>query len=168
MKATLTVNGNSIDIELNAEQYEKLFSEKKKKTGYEKVSATSYWHIDSDGVVIGEADYSTYSSRCRYKFANYFSDKTVAEDMARAQKLWNCIHRRAVELCEPVDTTEYCRCYMIEYHTRAKIIEVSVSYSCRGFGTIWFDTREHCQQVIDEFYDELKWYFTEFRDRADM
>lgn len=33
MKATLTVNGNSIDIELNTEQYEKLFPEKRKRLG---------------------------------------------------------------------------------------------------------------------------------------
>ena len=27
---------------------------------------------------------------------------------------------------------------------------------------------EVADQVIDEFYDELMWYFTEFKNRADM
>lgn len=168
MKATLTVNGNSVDIELNTEQYEKLFPEKKKKTGYEKVSATSYWHIDSDGVVLGEADYNTYSARCRYEFANYFSDKIVAENMARAQRLWNRIHRRAVELCEPIRPNTPMFVYTISFNTSAPDLFPNIWKVTRNLGEILFDTEEHCQQVIDEFHDELMWYFTEFKDRADM
>ena len=167
MKVTLTVNGNSVDIELNTEQYEKLFPEEKK-TGYEKVNTTSYWHIDSDGVVLGEADYNTYSARCRYEFANYFSDKTVAENMARAQRLWNRIHRRAVELCEPIRPNTPMVVYTISFNNNTQNPFPNMWRATRNLGEILFDTEEHCEQAIDEFYDELMWYFTEFKDRADM
>lgn len=168
MKVQMTYNGKTVEVEVADEQFEKLFVDKK--TGYEKVSATSYWHIDSDGVVLEEADYNTYSARCRYKFANYFSDKTVAENMARAQRLWNNIHRRAVELCKPVNVSQKGTLYHIVFkvgHNRNNIVHLS-RFDTRSFGTVWFDTEEHCKQVIEEFHDELLWYFTEFKDRADM
>ena len=32
------------------------------------------------------------------------------------------------------------------------------------FGAIYFDSEEIAQAAIDEFYDELLWYFTEYKD----
>lgn len=165
MKAQLICNGKTVEVEVADEQFEKLFTENK--TGYERVSETSYWRIGSGGLVIGDADYNTAADRCRYEFANYFSDKSVAENIARAQRLWNKVHRRAVELCEPVyqrkDGSLYIICFDPQYNNI-----FADDWITRHFGEIYFDTEEHCQQGIDEFHDEFMWYFTEFRDRADM
>lgn len=170
MKATLTVNGNSIDIELNAEQYEKLFPEEKKKTGYERVKLGSclYHYIDSNCEASFEFDTNYKGNNQRYNCANYFSDQEVANNMARAQRLWNQIHRRAVELCEPVCVSKAGTIYQIVFIAMNNNIVPWARYDTRAFGTVWFDTEEHCQQTINEFYDELLWYFTEFKDRADM
>lgn len=167
MKVQMTYNGKTVEVEVADEQFEKLFAEKK--TGYERVSATSYWRIGSEGLALGgDADYNTATDRCRYEFANYFSDKTVAENMARAQRLWNRIHRRAVELCEPIQTTQTIQYYVISYDVTLNKVVVGGWTTFRGFGAVYFDTEAHCKQVIDEFWDELLWYFTEFKDRADM
>lgn len=170
MKATLTVNGNSIDIELNAEQYEKLFPEEKKKTGYEKVEEDEqYWYVDSVvNVSPDSVGWNLNWENSRYKNANYFSNEEVANNMARAQKLWNQIHRRAVELCEPIQTTQTIQYYVISYDVTLNKVVVGGWTTFRGFGAVYFDTEAHCKQVIDEFCEELMWYFTKFKDRADM
>lgn len=165
MKAQLICNGKTIEVEVADEQFEKLFVDKK--TGYERVSETSYWRIGSEGLVIGDADYNTAADRCRYEFANYFSDKSVAENMARAQRLWNNIHRRAVELCEPVYQRKDNWYFTICFDPKSSKLYAD-DWITRRFGLIYFDTVEHCEQVINEFRDELMWYFTEFKDRADM
>ena len=170
MKATLIVNGNSIDIELNAEQYEKLFPEEKKKTGYEKIEEDEqYWYVDSVGNVSPDSTgWNLNWENSRYKNANYFSNEEVANNMARAQKLWNQIHRRAVELCEPIQTTQTIQYYVISYDVTLNKVVVGEWTTFRGFGAVYFDTEAHCKQVIDEFCEELMWYFTKFKDRADM
>ena len=170
MKATLTVNGNSIDIELNTKQYEKLFPEEKKRTGYEPVEYDEqYWYIDSAGNMSPDTTgWNLNWENSRYKNANYFSDEEVAENMARAQRLWSRIHRRAVELCEPVCASKEGILYQIVFLAMSKSVVPWARYDIRAFGAVWFDTEEHCQQVIEEFHDELLWYFTEFRDRADI
>lgn len=178
MKATLTVNGNSIDIELNAEQYEKLFPEEKKKTGYEKVEEDEqYWYVDSAvNVSPDSVGWNLNWENSRYKNANYFSNEEVANNMARAQKLWNQIHRRAVELCEPVawqpgdDGWEYKYGIMwsLTDISGERRIRPAIQDSTRQFGNVYFDSLEHAEQCIEEFKDELTWYFTKFKDRADM
>ena len=170
MKATLTVNGNSIDIELNTEQYEKLFPEEKKKTGYEKVEEDEqYWYVNSAMNIVCDCQgWHTEWDNMRYESVNYFSDESVAENMARAQRLWNRIHRRAVELCEPIRPNTPMSVYTISFNNNTQSPFPNMWRVTRNLGEILFDTQEHCNQVIDEFYDELMWYFTEFRDRADM
>lgn len=169
MKATLTINGNSIDIELNTEQYEKLFPKEKKKTGYEKVEKyEQYWYVASGGATLSccSTVNPNFDSNL-YNSGNYYNSKIVAKNMERAKRLWNLIHRRTVELCEPVCRSKDEFFYTICFTPTDGSIRI-IPDGSRYFGSIYFDTREHCQQVIDEFYDELMWYFTEFRDRADM
>ena len=168
MKVIAIKGDKRVEVEIPDEQFEKLFAEKKK-TGYERVENNEfYWFMDSGLEKVGVYDQRSSDDCERYEFANYFSDKTVAENMARAQKPWNRIHRRAVELCEPMQTTQMIQYYVIIYDVTLNKVVVGGWTTFRGFGTVWFDTEEHCQQVIDEFRDELLWYFTQFRDRADM
>ena len=169
-EAQLIVDGKTINITISDEELAKLQSPKPKKTGYERASEDEkYWAIENLSCVevyfeVG----STYDNKL-YESANYFFDVTVAENMARAQLLWNRIHRRAVELCEPVYMTEEKPLVVIYFSKSENFVSIypAATYG-RVFGTIFFDTKEHCQQVVDEFHDELLWYFTEFRDRADM
>lgn len=168
MKVVITKDGKSVEAEIPDEQFEKLFVEEKN-TGYEKVGkGKQYLYVDSFGNVSPDvAGWTLNWDNKRYKNANYFSDKKVAENMARAQRLWNRIHRRTVELCEPVSTLKEGLVYTIYYVKSENQIRATSEYG-RCFGAIYFDTREHCRQVINEFRDELLWYFTEFKDRADM
>lgn len=167
MKAQLICNGKTIEVEVADEQFEKLFADKK--TGYDRSKKSeSYWSIGYDGSITWVHDYHDDYNDKVYKNANYFSDKTVAENMARAKRLWNKIHRRSVELCDPINIIESGVRYMISFETISNRLFVEKSYTYRPLGCIYFDTEEHCNQAIGEFHDELIWYFTEFKDRADM
>ena len=166
MKVIVIKDDKRVEVEIPDEQFEKLFAEKK--TGYEKVEkGKTYWYITNLCVEdeLHEADAS--GDRIRYDAANYFSDNTVAENMARAQRLWNKIHRRAVELCEPVYQRKDGSLYTICFDPQDNKIFAD-DWITRRFGEIYFDTEEHGKQVINEFHDELFWYFTQFKDRADM
>lgn len=169
MKVQMIHNGKSIWVELNDKQIEELFTEENKKTGYDKVKdGEMYYYIDTMKEVYDCRELDCVSDHILYDVANYYSDKTVAKNMARAQRLWNQIHRRSVELCQPVKMNSVSSMYQIAFNSLDKIIKPLERLDTRSFGTVWFDTKEHCQQVIDEFHDELMWYFTEFKDRADM
>lgn len=166
MKAQLICNGKTIEVEVANEQFEKLFADKK--TGYERVNKGShYYGINS---MINAQSYTEYNGsyeKKMYDSGNYFSDKTVAENMERAQRLWNKIHRRAVELCEPIYQRNDGGLYTICFDPQDNKIFAD-DWAIRHFGEIYFDTEEHGNQVINEFHDELFWYFTQFKDRADM
>lgn len=164
MKVQMTYNGKTVEVEVADEQFEKLFADKK--TGYEK--SEKYYLINAHGEVMDSSDFDDeYLEKNRYEFANYFSDKSVAENMALAQRLWNRIHRRSVELCDPVDIRKNSWYYTINFDPISGDIYAD-NWITRRFGAIYFDTKEHCHKVIDEFHDELLWYFTQFKDRADM
>lgn len=169
MKVQMTYNGKTVEVEVADEQFEKLFVEEKKKTGYEKVEEDEqYWYVDSVGNVTPDVPGWTLAwDNKRYENANYFSDEEVANSMERAQRLWNRIHRRAVELCKPCYRWADGELYTICFSPDDEFI-CAVRTNGRQIGSIYFDTEEHCQQAISEFRNELMWYFTEFKDRADM
>lgn len=166
MKVIVIKGDKRVEVEIPDEQFEKLFAGKK--TGYERAERNApYYHVDSFGdAVVGIETFHEYDDGI-FRASNYFSDENVAENMARAQRLWNQIHRRAVELCEPAKISDVGAYASITYRTMSCDIVAENWGLSRLFGAIWFDTKEHCEQVIDEFRDELMWYFTEFKDRAD-
>lgn len=57
--------------------------------------------------------------------------------------------------------------YSIYYNYDIDSLRTSCTLFYRGLGEIYFDTKEHAEQVIEEFKDELIWYFTEFKSRMD-
>lgn len=167
MRLPITIDGEVLYAEIPDEEINKLISKKKKKTGYERAKLGQSYYAINDFREIFEFDEENEShDQSGYDVANYYTDKEVAENMARVQRLWNQINRRSVELCESVRTQEEILLYTICFYPDGSEIQATSDFG-RYFGSIYFDTREHCQQVINEFYDDLLWYFTEFKNRAD-
>lgn len=168
MKLTGTYNGKPIEFELTEEQVEVLKQREKKKTGWERAKEREpYWVCDGDTVFDNEEENLSCDDEV-FDCANYFSNKTLAQNIARAQTLQRKLWRRSAELCEKVDwrnleTEKYC----IRYDYDDDDLCVDFCVLIRGFGEIYFDTEEHAEQVIKEFKDELIWYFTEFQSRMD-
>ena len=167
MKAKLIIENKEIEIEISEEEYKKLQPSEEKKTGYERVPESDiYFYANTKG------DVETACEDCYdvddeyYESANYYSDKTVAENNARADKLMRRIRRFAVEHrgngvnLNDTNIMKYC----IYYSYRNKEIEIRYTVMAKNFGVIYFDSKETAQAAIDKFHDELIWYFTEYKD----
>ena len=167
MKAKLIIEGKEIEIEISEEEYKKLQPSEEKKTGYERVSESDiYFYANSRGYVeTCTEDYYSVDNEY-YESANYYSDKTVAENNARADKLMRQLRRFAVEHREcgvnfnDTNTKKYYICY--DYASDE--LGVSSVVFSKNFGAIYFNSEETTQAAIDKFHDELIWYFTEYKD----
>ena len=167
MKAKLIIEDKEIEIEISEEEYKKLQPSKEKKTGYERVaeSDTYFYAYPSGCVETACEDCYNIDDEC-YESANYYSDKTVAENNTRADNLMRQLRRFAVEHREcgvdfnDTNTKKFC----IYYDYRNNELEPDFLFSEKAFGTIYFDSEETARAAIDEFHDELVWYFTKYKD----
>ena len=167
MKAKLIIEDKEIEIEISEEGYKKLQPPEEKKTGYERVSKSDiYFYTYPSGCVetTCEACYDI-DDEC-YESANYYSDKTVAENNTRADKLVRQLRRFSVEHREDgvnlndVNTRQYC----IYYDYGNNTLGTAFTLCAKTFGVICFDSDETALAAINEFREELIWYFTEYKD----
>ena len=164
MKATLIIEGKEIEIEISEEEYKKLHPSE---TGYERVAESDiYFYANTKG------DVETACEDCYgvddeyYESANYYSDKTVAENNARADKLMRQLRRFAVQHKEPginFNNANTAKFYIICDYKNDELRATYTSYA-KVFGAIYFDSREVANAAIDKFHDELIWYFNEYKD----
>ena len=167
MKAKLIIEGKEIEVEISEEEYKKIQPSEEKKTGYERVSELDiYFYANSGGYVETACeDYYDVDNEY-YESANYYSDKTVAENNARADKLMRQLRRFSVEhrKCgvnlDDTNTEKHYICYDYEGNE----LGATFTFVARVFGVIYFDSEETVRAAIDEFHDELIWYFTEYKD----
>ena len=167
MKAKLIIEDKEIEIEISEEEYKKLQPSEEKKTGYERVPKNGYYFYE-----FGKGDVESDIEDCYdidneyYESANYYSDKTVAENNARADKLMRQLRRFSVEHREcgvnfnDTNIEKYC----IYYDYENNILGATFTFCVKTFGAIYFDSEETAQAAVDEFRDELIWYFTEYKD----
>jgi len=156
MKAKLIVEGKEFDIEILDPKLQELIAPKK--TGYEKMKINQKWYyVDADDS-IHCVQSCCVTGEDRYKIANYYSDKTVAENNVRADKLMRQLRRFAVEHRTKDDPTEK---YYIHY---VKQVGLQIMRSTDKYIGPWFDTMHNAVQAIETFKDELDWYFTEYED----
>ena len=167
MKAKLLIEDKELEVEISEEEYKKLQTKEEKNTGYERVSENNDFYYESGGGDV-ESGFDThdYIDDDYYKSANYYSSRIVAENNARADKLMRQLRRFAVEHREHgvnlnnADTEKY----YIYYDYVNDGLGVSFVRRTRDFGAIHFDSEETANAAIDEFRDELIWYFTEYKD----
>ena len=167
MKAKLIIEGKEIEVEISEEEYKKLQSSEEKKTGYERVTEDNVFYFVSDrgDIEIGDDSFGFIDEEY-YDVANYYSSQNVAENNARADKLMRQLRRFSVEHRErgvsfnDINIEKYYICY--DYASDE--LEVSSVVFSKNFGAIYFDSIKVANAAIDEFHDELIWYFTEYKD----
>lgn len=160
MKAKLIVEGKEFSIEIQDPELQKLLAPTKK-TGYERVNKTqTYWSQAIGGGVGWSTD--CYDNLCDkdYEIADYYSDKTVAENNFRADKLMRQLRRFAVEHRENNNPREK---YVIYYLKSPGLLQLRRDETFCFCGP-WFDSQHSGAEAIEEFRDELIWYFTEYKD----
>lgn len=164
MKAKLIIEGKEIEIEISEEEYKKLHSSK---TGYERVAKDSdYFYVNIGSNVGTGIDNYCFADDKYYKSANYYSSDVIAENNARADKLMRQLRRFAVEhrgRGVNLNNTNTQK-YYIYYDYENDKLGTGLALCLKFFGVICFDSRKATQAAIDEFHDELIWYFTEYKD----
>lgn len=165
MKAKLIVEGREFPIEIQDPELVKLLKPQKK-TGYERVDKGGhYFYACSDGFVESALDMGT-CSQDDYDNADYYSDQTVAENNARADKLMRQLRRFAVEHRSHendwTDTRNYH--YYIMYNHNTNTLCSNYNQCFRIHGIIYFNDQKTAELAIKTFHDELIWYFTEYED----
>ena len=164
MKAKLIIKGKEIEIEISEEEYKKLHPSE---TGYERVpEGNSFFCISPNDVASFTIDQHKLIDDNYYESANYYSSEIVAKNNAHADKLMRQLRRFSVEHRKykanfnSINATRFYIIYQCEIN---EIKPYHTSYAIY-FGAIYFDSEETAQAAIDEFYDELIWYFTEYKD----
>ena len=167
MKATLIIEDKEIEVKISEEEYKKLQPSEEKKTGYERVPEDNgFYYAVSRGYVEYGFDTYDYIDDEYYESANYYSSDIVAENNARADKLMRQLRRFSVEHREcgvDFNSTETAKHY-IYYDCVRDELRTTYTFYAGVFGVIYFDSEETAQAAIDEFRDELIWYFTEYKD----
>lgn len=171
MKATISANGKTIKTEISEEQLKELgLVEDKPKTGYERVDEDESYFVDdtiNDGhEVLGGR---TLVNNLYYINGNYYNDKSIVENNARADRLlrrlrqWQAQNDKAIS--KEDWNNESKKKWFIIYSSGEMYAEYY--YIMRLPNTIYFATKEKAEEAIEVFKDELLWYFTEYVQRLD-
>ena len=168
MKVQATYKGKTVEIDIPDEKLEELVKEQKK-TGWEKpVWGQTYWFIDELGEVEGKDWKDDELDEKRYACGNCFTSKELAENIARYTSLDRRIRRRIAEICEPIQWRSGSRKWHIIWNHNTNFMIIDWIDSAVEYAKWNFDTKEHAEQIIEEFNDELTWFFAEFKDRMDV
>lgn len=167
MKVNINYKGKSVELDIPDEKLEELVKEQKK-TGWEKLERSrKYWYVTTSAGIDRHVEVGDVIDGWQYDCGNYFASKELAEHIARYQSLDLRIRRRIAEICEPVDWSDGNSCkYCIYYDHSYKHLYIS-SWHGNQFSGWHCDTNAHAEQIINEFREELIWFFTEFKDRMD-
>lgn len=174
MQVELKVNGKTVHAEISEEQAKILgLIEDKPKTGYERreeCNNKKYYFVNTIDLVI-ENENTVLFDQNRYDVGNYYSDKTIAENNARADRLlrrlrqWQGTHDRAISTKDWQDKT-LCL-YSIKYNYSLDMLYAHADSYCRGLNNIYFTSEKIVKEAIEQFKDELEWYYTEYVQRLD-
>ncbi len=165
MNIKLVISGKEIDAQISEADAQKIQPSESRFVA--QGGHADYWFIDNDGKIIADDDCDTVDID-RFSIGNYFTSKKQAQDHIRALELWQAIkvfrQEQEGDAWKKLDwhdssQAKHCVCYGYESGKVVISSYVSLRPSC-----VYFAYRETAQAVIDEFYGELMWYFTEFED----
>lgn len=173
MQVELKVNGKTVQAEISEEQAKILgLVTDKPKTGYERVEkGSTYFYNYSSDDTDNDIDKKDMVDQEYYNNANYYSDKMIAENNARADKLLRCLRRWQALNDKAITKKDWkdksLTKYLIIYDYDSNVISPSRVWWMRGTNNIYFKSREKAEEAIEVFKDELLWYFTEYVQRLD-
>lgn len=172
MQVTISANGKNIKAEISEEQAKILgLVEDKPKTGYESLgTGETYYLVDVDDEIT-TMKYDSRLDRDCYDVGNYYSDKVIAENNARADRLlrqlkqWQAQNDKAISISDWKN--EGIIKYFIAYNYRSSLFEIGRCSRRREPNIIYFTTKDKVSKAVKNFRDELEWYFTEYQQRLD-
>ena len=170
MKVELKANGKTVQVEMTEEQAKILgLVEERSRTGYERVEVEeTYYLVEVDDEITNMKHNGQLDRDC-YDVGNYYSNKTIAENNARADRLLRHLRQWQAQNDEPISVEDWNneskKKWFIIYSSEEMYAEYY--YIMRLPNTIYFATKEKAEEAIEVFKDELLWYFTEYVQRLD-
>lgn len=173
MKVELKMNDKSVQAEISEEQLKELgLVEDKPKTGYERVDEDESYFVDdtiNDGhEVLGGR---TLVNNLYYINGNYYNDKSIVENNARADRLLRQLRRWQAQNDEPISVEDWkndkINKYCIAYNYSLNELNTGMERRLRRPNAIYFSTFQKTEEAIEVFRDELLWYFTKYQQRLD-
>ena len=174
MKVELKVNDKSVQAEISEEQLKELgLIEDKPRTGYERVKkGEMYYLIDTEyNSMLKITEFNYQEDEQCYNTGNYYSDKTIAENNARADRLLRCLRRWQAANDKAISISDWKNDNILKYYVDydcfndQPFVTYAIRYRCPN--TIYFTSGEKAKEAAEVFRDELLWYFTEYVQRLD-
>lgn len=173
MKVTINANGTTIQAEISEEQLKELGLIEEQPTGYERVEKRETYYVinTEDDSMINITEFNDQTDERCYNTGNYYSDKTIAENNARADRLhrqlkqWQAQNDKAISISDWKN--EGIIKYFIAYNYRSSLFEIGRCSRRREPNIIYFTTKDKVSKAVKNFRDELEWYFTEYQQRLD-
>ena len=174
MKVTINANGKTVQVEMTEEQLKELgVIKERSRTGYERVKKDeTYYVIDTEYNSMSKiTEFNDQEDEQCYNAGNYFNDKIIAENNARADKLLRCLRQWQAQNDEPISVEDWKNegiiKYFIAYNYRSSLFEIGRCSRRREPNIIYFTTKDKVSKAVKNFRDELEWYFTEYQQRLD-
>ena len=174
MKVELKANGKTVQVEMTEEQAKILgLVEERSRTGYERVEKRETYYVinTEDDSMINITEFNDQTDERCYNTGNYYSDKTIAENNARADRLLRHLRQWQAQNDEPISVEDWNneskKKWFIIYSYSSEEMYAEYYYIMRLPNTIYFATKEKAEEAIEVFKDELIWYFTEYVQRLD-
>lgn len=174
MQVTINANGKAVQVEITKEQAKILgLVEERSRTGYERgeeCNNKKYYFVNAEGLVIEEKDTALFDQNC-YEVGNFYSNKMIAENNARADRLlrqlrqWQALNDRPITSKDWKDDNVLK--YSVDYDYFNNMVFVTYTTRYRCLNNVYFTSEEKAQEAIEVFKDELLWYFTEYVQRLD-
>lgn len=140
--------------------------EKEKKTGYERVEGAKYYTVSS-GLEVNSYDDIYEFDEEKYNIANYFNDKSLAENIVRAERLKYQLRRYAALNGGIPSQADWKNSHVAKYELIGEsdnFIHATKNFESRAIGAVYFKDVNACEKAMAIFKDELIWYFTEFEE----
>ena len=172
MKVELKVNDKSVRVEMTEEQLKELGLIEEQRTGYERVKkGEMYYLVDIYNNIMRVTEDNDQGDKQCYSTGNYYSDKMIAENNARADRLLRQLRRWQAQNDEPISVSDWkndkINKYCFAYNYSLNELNIGIERKLRRPNAIYFSTSQKTEEAIEVFKDELLWYFTEYVQRLD-
>lgn len=135
-------------------------------TGYEKVrDGEPYYFENGKNQIVYSIENGGTVAQKRYEDANYYGDRKLVENNARADRLMRRLRRYAAMhggIVTQNTQTKNGQKYYIGYTDTNGLIVDWYETNWNNFGLIYFFDKKTAQQALEAFRPELEWYFTEY------
>ena len=173
MQVELKVNDKSVQAEISEEQLKKLgLIEDKPRAGYERVEkGEMYYLVDIYNNIMRVPEDNDQGDEQCYNTGNYYNDKVIAENNARADRLQRCLRQWQAANDKVISISDWKNDNIFKYHIEYDCFNdfpfVVYTTRFRSPNTIYFTSGEKAEEAIEVFKDELKWYYTKYQQRLD-